>query len=98
MYQTINVYEFTEAFKKMGRQDHFSYEGLKALYDFLEQMAEDSGNEKGCELDVIGLCCEFAEDSIKSTLEYYNLKSLDELRDKTLVVWEDGEDVLYQQY
>jgi hypothetical protein len=52
MKQTINKFQFREAFKSMGRQDQFSYDGLGILFDYFE---EDT------ELDVIGLCCEFAE-------------------------------------
>ena len=54
MKQTINEYQFKEAFQS-SRPNNFSYEGLTALYDYLEQYEEDTGQE--IELDVIGLCC-----------------------------------------
>jgi hypothetical protein len=34
MINTINKYEFSDAFQKMGRGDQFSYEGLIALFDY----------------------------------------------------------------
>ena len=58
MIQTINEYQFADAFKSI-RPDHFSYEGLKALYDYLEDYEDSTGEQ--IELDVIGLCCEYVE-------------------------------------
>jgi hypothetical protein len=49
---------------KMGRGDQFSYEGLIALFDYLEMLEDDIGEP--IELDVISLCCEYSE--------YENLK------------------------
>jgi hypothetical protein len=43
----------------MGREKQFSYEAQKALFDYLEDL-EESMEEK-FELDVIALCCEYAE-------------------------------------
>jgi len=44
--------------KKMDR-DNFSYDGAKALMEYLEQMAEDT--DSPLEYDPIAFCCEFAE-------------------------------------
>ena len=63
MIQTINEYQFADAFKSI-RPDNFSYEGLKALYDYLEQYEDDTGDQ--IELDVIAICCDYTE--------YENLK------------------------
>ena len=60
MKQTVNIYTFREAFNRMGRGDNFSYEGLELLFDYLEEFEQD-GEEH--EMDVIALCCEFAESS-----------------------------------
>ena len=59
MKQTINFSQFTDAFTSYGRDDQFSYDGLKALFDYLEQLEDDCGTD--FELDVIALCCEFSE-------------------------------------
>ena len=92
MKQTISKSDFRDMFVRFNRVDNFSYEGLGALYDHLEEIDEDY------DLDVIGLCCEYAEDSIENVLKEYNLESLDELNDETLVVWSDDVSVLYVQY
>jgi hypothetical protein len=59
MKQSINEYQFRDAFHKMGRGEQFSYDGLTALYNYLEQYEDDIGEE--IELDVIALCCDFTE-------------------------------------
>lgn len=59
MKRTVNRQDFHQAFKDCGRMDQFSPEGLDALFDYLEEDEESSGIE--LELDVIRLCCDFAE-------------------------------------
>jgi predicted transcriptional regulator len=95
MYQIISKRDFHDAFLKMDRKDNFSYEARNELYDFLTDIEE---NEIGNELDVISLCCEFTEESIKDALVNYNLDSLEELQENTLVIWNNNENVLYQCY
>jgi len=54
MKQTVQFCDFQDAFFRMGRNDTFSYEGKRALFDYLEQYEQDCGTE--IELDVIALC------------------------------------------
>ena len=66
-----NVYQFREAFRLAGRMDQFSYEGLEVLFDYLENLSEDSGEP--IELDVAALCCDYYELSIKELINKYNI-------------------------
>ena len=59
MKKTINIYDFRDAFNRAGRGNQFTYDGLTALFEYLEDYEKDTGNE--IELDVISLCCEFTE-------------------------------------
>ena len=59
MKTTVNEYDFIEAFKSAGRENQFSREGLIALFHYLEELDMEMGEET--ELDVIALCCGFAE-------------------------------------
>jgi hypothetical protein len=68
MIQTINVSDFRDAFRACGRADQFSYEGLGALFDYLEEF--DGGNY---ELDVIALCCDYSEDTVQEIAEAYGI-------------------------
>ena len=92
MKQTISKGDFRDAFVRMGRKNNFSYEGLGALYDYLEQEYEDY------DLDVVELCCDYAEDAIESVLKSYNLETIEELENETSVVWKDETSVLYFNY
>lgn len=66
-----NVHQFREAFRLAGRMDQFSYEGLEVLFDYLDELSEDTG--ESIELDVIALCCEYYESSIEELIKNYNL-------------------------
>lgn len=58
MKQTISFYDFERAFHDI-RPDNFSYSGLKALFDYLEEYEESTDEE--IELDVIAICCDYSE-------------------------------------
>ena len=66
-----NVYQFREAFRLAGRGDQFSYEGLEVLFDYLDELSEDTGEP--IELDVVALCCEYYEGSIEEIIANYDI-------------------------
>lgn len=69
IYSTIdNASQFRDQFHRCGRGDQFSYEGLGLLFDYLESIGED------IELDVIGICCEFAEQHYSDIAEAYGIE------------------------
>jgi hypothetical protein len=86
MYKTITVSDFRDEFHTMNRGDQFSYDALGALYDFLRELENDTGEET--ELDVIDLCCNWTEyDNVEEALQNYNrIKSLEELKEETTVL------------
>jgi hypothetical protein len=58
MHIAVNTaHQFRTEFEACGRAEQFSYEALGLLFDYLEEIAPDY------ELDVIGLCCDYSEDS-----------------------------------
>jgi len=59
MKQTINFQAFADAFQAHGRGTQFSYGALKALFNYYEELDIETGHETV--LDVLGLCCEWAE-------------------------------------
>jgi hypothetical protein len=59
IYTQINESAFHDAFRNYGRQEQFCYEGRKALFEYLESLAE--GCAEPIELDVIALCCDYSE-------------------------------------
>ena len=69
--QTVDLYQFREAFRRMNRQNQFGYEGLEVLFDYLDNLSDDIGEP--IELDVIALCCEYYESSIDELIENYDI-------------------------
>jgi hypothetical protein len=53
----ISKHAFIDAFRASLYKDNFSYEGLAALYEYLDEVFTDSKYE----LDIIGVCSEFSE-------------------------------------
>ena len=79
MKQTVNFRDFVGAFTRMGRSEQFSYSGLKALFEYLEDVYEGD-----YELDVIALCCEWTEycDVVDINMDYgQDFEDLDEAKD-----------------
>ena len=75
MKQTVNIHVFRDAFYRMGRKDNFSYEGLEILFDYLEELEQDTGEE--IEFDVIALCCDYAESTIDALICDYSIDTSD---------------------
>jgi len=59
MKTIITVHSFVDAFRAYGRESQFSYHALRALFEHLERVEDDTDTE--LELDPIALCCEWAE-------------------------------------
>ena len=93
MKKTINFYDFSDAFRKAGRNEQFTYEGQRAIFDYLEEYEDSTGEE--VELDVVAICCEYMEyENLKEFHNVYDKEdypSLEKLRDYTEVI-EVGED------
>jgi len=85
MKTTVSKYEFYRAFEKSGR-DNFSYDGLDILFEYLESVESDTGEE--IELDVIALCCDYDESSIESIASQYDIDLTDCDDDKREIVRE----------
>jgi hypothetical protein len=80
MYRTVTLVDFRCAFIEQDRDTHFSYDGARVLFDYLEALEDDLG--KRIELDVIALCCDYAEDTPEDIADYYGFKhTLDKMDD-----------------
>lgn len=80
MKQTVGFNDFCDAFRRIDREKQFSREGLKALFDYLEEYEKASGED--VELDVIALCCEYSEDDY-ATVAAENGVQLDDDSDES---------------
>jgi len=61
MKTTIDQSDFIAAFRAFDRYDQFGYKALCILFDYLEDLEGDTGED--LELDVIALCCDYSVDS-----------------------------------
>jgi len=98
MYQQIDEYDFVKAFEEI-RPNNFSRAGLFALYDYLEQYEEDTGEQ--IELDVIAICCEYSEyESLEEFQEDYgdDYQSIDEIEQVTTVISVDDSGFIILQF
>ena len=96
MINTLSQYDFVDAFKSL-RPNNFSYEGLLVLFDYFEMLEDELGEQM--ELDVIAICCDYAEfeniDEIidqyadkddNGSITYCQFSTLGELEDFTKVI------------
>ena len=64
MKTTVNWFDFRDAFQSRDSyKNHFSYQGLRVLFDHKEQFEEETGEQ--IELDVIGFCCQYREATLE---------------------------------
>ena len=70
MKQTISTAsQFSDAFRAMDRHGNFSYEGMELLFDYFEELNPEM------ELDVVAICCEYAESTPEQVIEDYGIES-----------------------
>ena len=69
--QTLDKYSFVEAFKQSSRKDQFSHEALEAIFDYLEDYSDSTGEP--VELDIVAICCEWAEMTWKEIAVSYDV-------------------------
>jgi hypothetical protein len=95
-----NEHQFREEFKQMGRGDQFTHEGLGLLFDYLDELSDDCGQQ--IELDVISICCDYAEDKPEDIARYYSIwvdEVMDYLHENSIVVGQTAEGtIVYRQF
>lgn len=104
MYIQVTEHTFIDAFMAI-RPDNFTYEALRALYEWHEDLESETG--ESIELDVIAICCEWSESDIEDVRADYNLDIEDYpedddvmqyLQDHTVVTGLDNGNYLYMQF
>lgn len=92
MKTSVNEYDFRRWFEQT-RPENFSYQGLGALFEYLEQLEEDLGED--IEFDGIAICCDYQE---LESLEEFNsdyskeCEDLDDVAEYTTVIPVEGTD------
>ena len=90
MKTTLHFYEFGLWFERHS-PNNFSRNGLRSLFDWLEDFEEDTGEE--IEFDPIALCCEYTEyedlDEFKANYtceEYQDIEDWEGINDYTITI------------
>jgi len=84
MKDTVTEYQFVN---EMAQAQHgFTREGARALFEYFENLEQDTGEEM--EFDPIAIRCEFDEyESLKDVKEnYQDIETLEDLKDRTIVI------------
>lgn len=91
MYITINSFSaFMNEFTSVGREYQFSYEAMEALFEYYDEL-------ENFELDVIAVCCEWAEyDNAEEALEACGAEDIGELQDNHFIIELENGHVLVQ--
>ena len=84
VYEKYDYSLFEGRFKDMNRFDGFGYLALKALFLYLEELAESS--DTSIEVDVIGLCCEWSVYTEEQAINDYTTNDTDSWRDNVSIV------------
>jgi len=103
LVKEISFNDFLEEFRRYGREDQFTYEGKKALFDYLEELSEDMGEP--IELDIIAICCDYTEyGSLEEFINDYSytigedIDDMEDIRNYTIVIPINDESFIIQNF
>lgn len=102
MYTEVTFSNFVDAFRDMGKEENFTHDGLRILFDYFEEYENSTG--KKIEFDVIGICCEYSENTLEEINNYYGkeFEDLDEaqewLENETIVCGTTDDTIVYLQF
>lgn len=101
--ETVTESTFRDAFQRAGRASQFSYEALGLLFEYLDELSGEP-----LELDVIAICCEYAEMTAQEVRDAYGLDTpedeeeaedvRDYLNEKTSIVGETDAAFVFAQF
>lgn len=85
IYAELSFNDFVREFQEHGREDSFSMHGLRALYDYLWDSAEET--DTPYVLDVIALCCDFTEYTLEEVVsDFSDMLEEDDTLDEILEI------------
>ena len=98
MIKTIGFSDFCDEFHGSQYEKNFSYNGKRALFDYLEEYEESTGEK--VELDIVALCCDYTEyENFEEVQKNYDkVKTLEELQDNTQVIELENGGLIIQNY
>ena len=107
MFTRVTLSDFRDAFRAAGRKDQFSYDGLRVIFDYLEEYEKSTGEP--VELDIIAICCDYVEMTPEEIIEAYSIPYdsaeddlwdtvRDSLDDRTSIVGETDDTIVFANF
>lgn len=107
MFTRVTLSDFRDAFRSNGRKDQFSYDGLRVIFDYMEELEDSIG--ESIELDVVAICCDYAEMTPEEVIEAYSIPYdaatddlwdtvRDYLEDRTSILGETNDTFVFAQF
>lgn len=107
MFTRVTLSDFRDAFRAAGRKDQFSYDGLRVIFDYMEELEDSIG--ESIELDVVAICCDYSEMTPEEIIEAYSIPYdaaeddlwdtvRDFLEDCTIIVGETDDTIVFAQF
>lgn len=114
MFTTVSLYDFRESFRTYNRMENFTYEGLEVLFDYLESYEDDTGEKIELDVIALccdytedtpeNIASNYPIDLNDADIEDEDYADqckaiiLDYLNDKTTVVGETDNTIIYQVF
>jgi hypothetical protein len=101
--QTVDFHSFVNAFETSQYRNNFTREGLRVLFDYLEQLSEETSTT--IELDLCSIVCDYNENTIDEIIQDYSIEVdpeqntkeqiMNYLHDRTMLVGEVSNGFVY---
>jgi hypothetical protein len=96
LVESVGLGAFMERFEQSPTYSNsFSYQALKALHNWYEELADDMGED--VEFDYIGICCTWSEYEASELDEVYS-ESIEELDEETYIIKLENGNVLVHEF
>lgn len=84
MINTVTKYDFRQAFLSSDTyKNNFSYNGLTALFNYLDELDEETGHQT--EFDLVAIACTYSELTLDEIRDSY--EDAEDLDDDELIDW-----------
>lgn len=93
----LDFYDFVKEFEDYNRENQFTRLGLSALYDYVLELSDESG--ENYTIDVIELCTTFTEyEGVGQALRDYDLHNYHQLAESTVILPLDDGNIIIQNF
>ena len=100
MKEDVDIHRFIEAFRDLDREESFTREGFKSLYEYLTEYEDSTGQE--LEVDPIAYDCDFTEyadlSEFHENYDKENYPDMESIQDVTTVISVNDDAFIIQNF